>query len=331
VRRYNHFSSLSLIDNLIEDIRNLVNPVLSDNFLPLFWKILAGGVEKIKPETLNVVYGILWVCTCALWVKKLDPKVIHSNINSRKIKSTLFLILLSSPQAWYLSVSLNKGVPLVFLCVLSASLIDDKKYSFGVLALLMATMLRPYAPALVVCYLIALVFRERVSIAISILSCMFAFMLSRGSFLVLGKISIVSGYMFGSPNPLQQENWKMVSSDIAGSHKPTLILTLEGIVLGVSFIIGLLLFRYLKNNSKATLLLSAIVTGAATFTFVDYWYFTFSWRYTSRQYELMDTAANLLRLKFSLWPIIITWFVMVFFQLIGFFRISAKSKFQARR
>jgi len=300
---YTAFSASELVNLLINqfDIRHTF--VYSLVVLPFVLKPLLGAFISLGPWSIILPYGILWMLSSFAWVKAVSMKRESPFFADPLFTSLLFVLLMTLPSVAYWSMSFMKEVPLVAFSVFSAVQFSRSKCISGIIFLLIATLLRPYAPGIIISLFLFLQSSNKLRCVGFFGAIATLLIYSGGMLLTIAKVFLTLVYTFSSPNPLKADNWLLVTVDAHNTAMPTLFMSLEGIFLGLLFVIGLVILLLGRRRDCLLIVGLPFLAGSVVLTLVDYYYILTSFS----SYSLFTFGGHLIRLKFSLWPLIVTW------------------------
>ncbi|WP_198468401.1 hypothetical protein [Acetomicrobium sp. S15 = DSM 107314] len=300
---YTAFSASELVNILINQFDPSHSFVYSLAVLPLVLKPLLGAFVSLGPWSIILPYGIIWMLSSFAWVKAVSMKRESPFFADPLFTSLLFVLLMTLPSVAYWSMSFMKEIPLVAFSVFSAIQFSRSKCISGIIFLLIATLLRPYAPGIVIGLFLFLQSSNKLRCVGFFGAIATLLIYSKGTLLTIAKVFLTLVYMFLSPNPLNASNWLLVTVSIRGTSMPTLFMNIEGIFLGLLFVIGLvILLLGRRRNCLFTVGLS-LLFGSVILILVDCYYILTIFS----SYSLFTFGAPLVRLKFSFWPLIATW------------------------
>jgi len=318
------FSASDLIAQLFNSFALKTTLIYSPFVLPLILKPLLGNFMSLGPWTVALPYGVIWTLSCFVWVQALYRKRGEDPLfGDYRFTSLLFVIMMALPSVAYWSMSFMKEIPFAVLSVLSAVTFSQRRYFSAILLLIVASLLRPYAIGIVASYWLFLQPSQSLRWMAALGSVALFFAFTKANIIAIPKFALLTVYMFISPDPVDSNNWQLVSINNFGSATPTLFMTLEGILLGTFLFLGIAaLVAGIKRRTWLRLSLSILV-GCAILAVVDNFYSV----NRLGSYSLFAFGAPVVRLKFSLWPLITTWGAAALKQIIfrGGARISCIS------
>jgi len=302
--RLEMFSTPDLITQLFSSFDLETTLVYSPFSLPLILKPLLGNFVSLGPWAVCLPYGVLWTLSCFVWVQALQRKRGEDPfLGDHHFTALLFVALMALPSVAYWSMSFLKEVPFVAVSVFSAVRYSQRKYFSAILLLMVASLIRPYAVGIVASYWLFLQPSQRLRWVAALGSAAFIFAFAKGNIISVAKLALLTLYTFISPNPMDPNNWQLVSIDSSGSATPTLFMTLEGILLATLLLVGIAAWiAGVKRQTWLRLGLSILV-GCAILAGVDYFYSV----NRLGSYSLFAFGAPAVRLKFTLWPLITIW------------------------
>lgn len=323
--RFEMFSTSDLIRELFSSFDLETTLVYSPFILPLILKPLLGNFVSLGPWAVALPYGVLWTLSSFVWVKALHRKRGEDPVfDDYRFTDLLFVALMALPSVAYWSMSFMKEVPFVAVSVFFAVRFSQRKYLSAILLLIVASLMRPYAAGIVASYWLFLQPSQKLRWAAALGSASLFFAFTRGNIISIAKFALLTVYTFISPNPIDPDNWRLVSIDNFGSATPSLFMTLEGILLGTLLLVGIAaLIAGIKRRTWLRLGLSILV-GCAVLALVDYFYSV----NRLGSYSLFAFGAQAVRLKFALWPLITTW-VAIALKLVIFRSVARISKKKA--
>lgn len=298
------FSASDLITQLFSSFDLETTLVYSPFTLSLILKPLLGNFTSLGPWAVALPYGVLWILSSFVWVQALYRKREEEPLfGDNSFTALLFVALMALPSVAYWSMSFMKEVPFVAVNVFSAVRFSQRKYFSAILLLIVVSLIRPYAVGIVASYWLFLQPSQKLRWMTALGSAALFFAFTRANIIAIPKFALLTVYTFISPDPVDPNNWQLVSIDDFGSATPTLFLTLEGILLGTLLLVGIVaLIASVKRRTWLRLGLSILV-GCAVLGVVDHFYSV----NRLGSYSLFAFGAPAMRLKFTLWPLIVTW------------------------
>jgi hypothetical protein len=275
---------------------------------PTLLELTGMTLNDFNPKLVAIPNIFFWSIACFLWAswttKAAYPYIKHS----KTLQIILWTLLLILPSSIYWSSVFAKDITVISIAVFSAIAFHKRRIFLGIFWLVVATLLRPYAVAIVVslCLLLEPGWKKQIGAATGAIGVLF--LSTKGSFVALINMPIMAGYFFVSPNPMDSQNWLIFKDTGTWVLSPAL-LTVEGIFLGGSFIFGTILALFLNSRTRPLFfaLAASIVIGACTLTLVGY----HRQMILEKAYGIGVLGENIVRKKIAFWPLIVTWISLV--------------------
>jgi hypothetical protein len=268
---------------------------------PVLLKGLIGDLVFLGPAVIAFANTLVWTLASFSWVHAVrDSQVLGARTTQREA-NMLFLLLLILPSAVYWSSVFAKDVVATALTIFAATAAFRRHHVRTVCFIALATLVRPYAIVMVVAFYLFLNGSVRLLLLAIIFALLILFVYSGGAIAPLANVPLMTAFMFLSPNPLNLGNWAVWVDAGTWEFSPILF-TAEAVILSVSVAGGTALAFMNRRDLRTFFLLgAAIVLGAIVLTLVGY----FRFRYAG--YGIGMLGDNMVRKKFGLWPLIVTW------------------------
>lgn len=203
-------------------------------YLPFYWVFNLSDVNGI------MVFNFMLVLLTAIMFSIIIYSNFKNKISNDKLMIFTTLVIMMfflSPTFNYWSSTFLKDIASIFTAVLSFYLFDKKRYILFILAIIYATMMRPYAIAIFFIYW--LITRQKLKIGLigSVFSLMIVFLISG----VTGTINVVPTMARTLINPAFTNilNWQQFTFP-----------TIEGFIVTLFIMIAILNFLFNKSTRK---------------------------------------------------------------------------------
>jgi hypothetical protein len=212
--------------------------------------------------------------------------------------------MIASPSPIYWSAVFAKDVMATALTIIAAWALLGRRCILGIVLIVLASMLRPYAIAMISCFYLFVWGRKLFLLIILIGSITVVALFTCFSTGAIGNIPLVVAYLFASPILTDPNNWKLLNDAGTWVFSPVLF-TIEGVFYMVLFLSGFVLmtinYSYLRR--EYFILFSTLIVIASILVLVGF----MNLNIQGVDYGLFTIGENLIRKKFAAWPLIVTW------------------------
>ena len=272
-------------------------------------RLLSGSATKAFPELIAVLNCSALLYSSSLFVRSV--KISYGTIvySEKTFLISVFAFLMLSPSSIYWSATYAKDITSLAFCLFAAVMLFQKRILLFLIFLVLATSLRVYAIVPIILYYICLSINFTYIKFSVVFSVILLFVITDFNIIILMNLVLATAFLFISPNPLNQANWMLLQGEGTWVFSP-LWFTLEGIVLGVFFVIGLafLVRGIFKKDYTFVLLYLSILCCASILVLVGYHLTVVS---LGDDYRFGKLGENLVRKKFIVWPIIALWIGLI--------------------
>lgn len=304
----NQFSFIELTTKIFTTFDPMSISLVSARFVfPAMLKPYLGDVMIIAPGFIALINSLIWIIAVFAWVELVSASKLIESTRRKFTLNTLFVMMLVTPSSFYWSAVLNKDVITTSMTIFASVALIKRRYGMAILWIVLATLLRSYAIAMVVAFYLAINGSNKTRLTALAGAFFVVWAYARGSFIPLVNTFVTTIYFFLSPNPSNLDNWLPYLNTGTWRLSPV-ILTIEGIFLGSMLAFGILIsvLKERVRNVIATLFVSILICSAAL-TLVGYHLFLGM----GESYSFFSFGDNFVRKKFSAWPLLMTWTVII--------------------
>lgn len=276
---------------------------------PLLVRLYLGAAVEQQPA-LVVFFNLTFVVMGAFaWVNALRKTNACGHWAGRRLYGFVFFAYLCTINTLYWTNSFNKDAIIFALCTLCAYALVQRRYLMAFIWLIPATMLRPYAIAIIFSYIVFLKFDVIRAGWASLAAYTFAVLVAGLSAALAVNIFVFAVYFFLSPNPFDPTNWVFTLDPEATMIFLPALFSLEGVIAGFGLVIGILMFA-IKHEARSVYarLAAAVLIGASVLGLLGHVHAG----HMGWSYGILTQGANILRKKTSFLPLMVTWVVLAF-------------------
>lgn len=281
-----------------------INFVSSTITFPGLLKTFGLRTNDIAPGFVAIPSAAFWIIASLSWVnvlKKKDPVILGS---SKLFQPVLLFFLLILPGSVYWSSVFAKDIITISVFMFCAIALFNRRWLPAVVWLVLGTLLRPYAIAMIASLFLFLEpgWKKRIACLIGAFGILL--IITKGNFLSIVNAITIAIYSFLSPNPFNYANWVLLRDTGTSIFSPAL-LTTGAVISGISFVVGVYIAVILgKRVRELFMSLSAsILIATCVLTLISFFNITTA----EETYRVGGLSVNIVRKKLNYWPLIVTW------------------------
>lgn len=248
------------------------------------------------PRVIFCVNSLFWFFSSTFYIGAITKEKYSFN------NQAALIFLYASLSISYWLGNFGKDVVTISICMISASLLIRKKYTFSFAFLIVAMFFRPYSFVMVAAYSLPFFCGGRFS-GKYIASVFIMFLLiTKVSMTSLANSLIGFIYLFVSPNPLSLNNWSLISTNSTWQFSP-LMMTIEGVFLSFVLVSAIYLILLKEDKYKDKLALK-IILSIYSLSLVLIVVGMSNLDHNGLQNSVGSLGDNFVRKKLIVWPLI---------------------------
>lgn len=253
----------------------------------LFYLAYYKVFDAIEPITIVTFNTLILIAIGYLAYKINEQHFTYKISNKTTYLSLILLGVFTSASLMYYSSTFSKDLMSLFLGFVALYFLLNKRFSLFILTLALATLLRQYAIAYIICYYFLFKTNKKILYLGALLSALIVFF-KAGAIGVINTLLMI-GYMFFTPNPLELNNWSQLT-----------LLVLESLVMMVGLILVIICFLNKKHTRNFFIMSSCtIFVFACALTLVGHT----NLQYLNLGYGIGTMGEDIIRKKLPLIPL----------------------------